>query len=186
MNGSAAPIVPEMDHLAKVPTPFHVFYADRALEDARSLEKGLRTRLQKPEFFYSTKTNPLPHLLQEVLALGWGLEAVGAENLRAAIESCIGSSLIDSDTDDVVDAVILWWREDDGDLTDAFVDVLTYLSESGSIWLMTPKVGRIGYLEASDIQDAAPPAGLSPTTGFNAALNWTATKLVARKAGKSK
>lgn len=105
--------------------------------------------------------------------------------LRAAIETHIGSSLIDSDTDDVVDAVILWWREDDGDLTDAFVDVLTYLSESGPIWLMTPKVGRIGYLEASDIQDAAPPAGLSQTTGFNAAQNWTATKLVARKAGKA-
>lgn len=105
--------------------------------------------------------------------------------LRAAIETHIGSSLIDSDTDDVVDAVILWWREDDGDLTDAFVDVLTYLSETGPIWLMTPKVGRIGYLEASDIQDAAPPAGLSQTTGFNAAPNWTATKLVARKAGKA-
>jgi hypothetical protein len=105
--------------------------------------------------------------------------------LRTAIETHIGSSLIDSDTDDVVDAVILWWREDDGDLTDAFVDVLTYLSETGPIWLMTPKVGRIGYLEASDIQDAAPPAGLSPTTGFNAAQNWTATKLVARKAGKA-
>ena len=30
--------------------------------------------------------------------------------------------LVDEDYDDVADAVVLWFREDDGDLTDALVD----------------------------------------------------------------
>lgn len=107
-------------------------------------------------------------------------------DFRSAVESQIGSALIDSDAHDVVDAVLLWWRDGDGDLTDALVDVLTFLSENGPIWLMTPKVGKIGHVEASDIQDAAPVAGLSQTTGFKATEDWIATKLVARKVGKSK
>ena len=55
-----------------------------------------------------------------------------------------------------MDAVILWWRDGDGDLVDELVDALTYLTEDGAIWLFTPKVGRAGYVESSDIQDAAP------------------------------
>ncbi|MEN9351902.1 MAG: hypothetical protein RL455_843, partial [Actinomycetota bacterium] len=87
---------------------------------------------------------------------------------------------------EVVDAVILWWRDGDGDLVDELVDALTYLTEDGPIWLFTPKVGRTGYVEASDIQDAAPTAGMSQTTSFPAAADWTATRLVARHAGSNK
>ena len=78
--------------------------------------------------------------------------------------------------------MLLWWREEDGDLVDELVDALTYLSEDGPIWLLTPKVGRDGYVEPSDIQDAAPTAGLSQTVSFSAGADWSATKLVARKA----
>ncbi|MCX8526535.1 MAG: DUF3052 family protein, partial [Candidatus Nanopelagicales bacterium] len=46
------------------------------------------------------------------------------EDLRVAIEEIVGSSLEDEDYDDVVDVVLLWWREDDGDLVDALVDAL--------------------------------------------------------------
>jgi hypothetical protein len=38
--------------------------------------------------------------------------------LRAGIESVIGSELVDEDYDDVVDVVVMWWRDDDGDLVD--------------------------------------------------------------------
>jgi hypothetical protein len=85
-----------------------------------------------------------------------------------------------------VDAVILWWRDGDGDLVDELVDALTYLTEDGPIWLFTPKVGRPGYVEASDIQDAAPTAGMSQTTSFPASPDWSATRLVARHAGSNK
>ena len=36
--------------------------------------------------------------------------------LRGAIEEVVGEDLVDEDFDDVVDVVVLWWREDDGDL----------------------------------------------------------------------
>lgn len=104
--------------------------------------------------------------------------------LRAAITAHVGSPFIDSEAQEVVDAVVLWFREDDGDLVDELVDALTYLSETGPIWLMTPKAGRDGHVEPSDIQDAAPTAGLSQTVSFAAGADWTATKLVARKSSK--
>jgi len=107
-------------------------------------------------------------------------------DLREAIVAKSGSALLDEDSDEVVDAVLLWFREEDGDLVDELVDALTYLSETGPIWLMTPKVGQEGHVEAADIQDAAPTAGLTQTVSFLASTNWSATRLVARKSGSPK
>lgn len=107
-------------------------------------------------------------------------------DLRDAIIARIGSPLLGSDSDEVVDAVLLWFRDDDGDLVDELVDALTYLSESGPIWLLTPKVGVDGHVEAADIQDAAPTAGLTQTVSFLASTNWSATRLVARKSASAK
>ena len=95
-----------------------------------------------------------------------------------------GSPLVDENSQEVVDAVITWWREDDGDLVDELVDCLTYLTEGGAVWLLTPKIGRDGHVEPSDIKDAAPTAGLSLTSTFQASKDWIATRLVARKIGK--
>ena len=107
-------------------------------------------------------------------------------DLRAAIAAKSGSALLNDDSDEVVDAVLLWFREEDGDLVDELVDALTYLSESGPIWLLTPKVGQEGHVEAADIQDAAPTAGLTQTVSFLVSTNWSATRLVARKSGSPK
>jgi hypothetical protein len=108
------------------------------------------------------------------------------KTLRDAIIAKSGTDLLDATAQEVVDAVILWWRDGDGDLVDELVDALTYLTEDGPIWLLTPKVGRPGYVEASDIQDAAPTAGMSQTTSFPASADWSATRLVARHAGSNK
>ena len=107
-------------------------------------------------------------------------------DLREAIVAKSGSALLNDDSDEVVDAVLLWFREEDGDLVDELVDALTYLSETGPIWLLTPKVGQEGHVEAADIQDAAPTAGLTQTVSFLASTNWSATRLVARKSGSPK
>jgi len=107
-------------------------------------------------------------------------------DLREAIVAKSGSALLNDDSDEVVDAVLLWFREEDGDLVDELVDALTYLSEIGPIWLLTPKVGQEGHVEAADIQDAAPTAGLTQTVSFLASTNWSATRLVARKSGSPK
>ena len=106
------------------------------------------------------------------------------QSLRDAIIAKTGSQPLDATAQEVVDAVILWWRDGDGDLVDELMDALTYLSETGPIWVLTPKVGRDGHVEPSDIQDAAPIAGLSQTSTLAVANDWTATRLVARKAGK--
>jgi len=108
------------------------------------------------------------------------------KSLRDAITAKSGTQFLDATAQEVVDVVILWWRDGDGDLVDELVDALTYLTEDGPIWLFTPKVGRSGYVEASEIQDAAPTAGMSQTTSFPAAPDWTATRLIARHAGSNK
>jgi hypothetical protein len=104
--------------------------------------------------------------------------------LRSEISKITGTQLIDGQTTEVVDAVILWWREGDGDLVDELMDALTYLTESGPIWVLTPKLGRDGHVDSSEIQDAAPIAGLSQTSTLALAKDWAGTRLVARKAGK--
>jgi hypothetical protein len=114
-----------------------------------------------------------------VQELGWDEDI--DEGLRSAIEGVIEGELVDDRYGDVVDAVILWWREDDGDLVDGLVDSLTDLADGGAIWLMTPKVGRPNYVDASDISEAAPTAGLSTTTSVAAGPDWSATKLVSPK-----
>src|SRR5664280_2387086 len=82
------------------------------------------------------------------------------DDFRLAIEELCGSELEEEDYADVADAVVLWWREDDGDLADALVDGLTNLTEGGFIVLLTPKAGRVGHVDASDIQEATLTAGL--------------------------
>ena len=119
---------------------------------------------------------------QLILEIGHGSDC--DENLRQQIVQIIGEPFIQDDTNEVVDCVLIWFREDDGDLTDELVDALAFLSETGTIWVLTPKVGRDGHVEASDIQDAVNIAGLSQTSTIAVAPNWTATKIMHRKAKK--
>jgi hypothetical protein len=101
--------------------------------------------------------------------------------LREGIESLIGQDLVDEDYDDVADVVLLWFRDEDGDLTDALVDVIGFLEDGGNIWLLTPKTGRDGYVEPSDISDAAQTAGLSQTKSISVGKEWSGTRLATPK-----
>lgn len=104
--------------------------------------------------------------------------------LRKEIFTAAGSEPVGEGAQEVVDVVLLWWREDDGDLVDAMVDSLTFLDAHGVIWLFTPKVGRAGHVEPSDIQESAQTAGLAQTSTFAAGADWSATKLTAPKGGR--
>ncbi|WP_417220828.1 DUF3052 domain-containing protein [Arthrobacter sp.] len=103
------------------------------------------------------------------------------DNLRDALEEVTGSDLLAEDDHEVVDGILLWWRDGEGDLVDELVDSLTTLDEGGVIWLMTPKSGRDGYVSPAEIQEAAPTAGLHVTSTEGASTDWTATRLVARR-----
>lgn len=100
------------------------------------------------------------------------------EDLRDAIAEYTGNEIVDEDFGEVVDAVLLWWREEDGDPADALVDAKTPLTDGGTIWLLTPKAGREGHVEPSDVREAATTAGLSATKSINAAPEWSGTQLV--------
>jgi hypothetical protein len=114
-----------------------------------------------------------------VQELGWDSDTDDA--LRVAIEDAIDADMVDGDYGNVVDAVVLWFRDDDGDLVDSLVDALTDLVGGGAIWLLTPRVGRSGAVDAADIAEAAPIAGLSQTTTATVSKDWSATKLIAPK-----
>lgn len=114
-----------------------------------------------------------------VQELGWDNDV--DDDLRVQIEDAVDGDLVDGDYGNVVDAVLLWWRGDDGDLIDALVDSKTDLASGGVIWLLTPKVGRPQAVEAADITEAAPIAGLAVTTTVSVSKDWTSTRLAAPK-----
>jgi Protein of unknown function (DUF3052) len=114
-----------------------------------------------------------------VQELGWDDDT--DDSLREAIENAIDADMVDGDYGNVVDAVMLWWRTDDGDLVDGLVDALTDLVGGGVIWLLTPKVGSPGAVEPADINEAAPIAGLALTTTATVSPDWMGTRLVAPK-----
>ena len=120
------------------------------------------------------------------------IQVVGSDDdvdqtLLEDVRARSGTELITTDdSDDVVDVVLLWWRDGDGDLVDALVDSLTNLADHGVVWLLTPKAGRDGHVEPSDIDEAAPTAGLSSTRSTSAAPEWSGTRLVSPRAGRSK
>ncbi len=110
--------------------------------------------------------------------VGWD-EDVDAD-LRDDIMDIIDADMVEESLEGV-DAVVLWWRDDDGDVADGLVEAMTDLAPNGYIWLFTPKVGRTGFIEASDLAEGAVTAGLSLTGSVNVSPDWQATKVVRPK-----
>jgi hypothetical protein len=106
------------------------------------------------------------------------------DELRDLIVERCGQQLVDEDYEDVVDVVLLWWRDGDGDLVDCLVDALAPLADNGVIWLLTPKAGRPDHVEPSDISEAAPTAGLQQTSSISAGRDWNGARLVAPRAAR--
>ncbi|GAA2858728.1 DUF3052 domain-containing protein [Streptosporangium fragile] len=117
---------------------------------------------------------------QVVQEVGWDEDA--DDDLRDSIEELTGNELVDEDFEDVVDVVLLWWRDGDGDLFDTLSTVMTNLTDGGQIWLLTPKAGRDGHVEPSDIGEDAATAGLSQTSSISAAPDWSGTRLATPRA----
>lgn len=117
------------------------------------------------------------HVVQE-----FGYDGDVDDGFRFAIEEICGAELEDEDYTGEVDAVLLWWRDEDGDLTDALVDTVGVLGEGGFVVLVTPKPGQPGEVEASEIDEAAVTAGLHGGGSANAGDGWRATKLASPKA----
>jgi len=78
--------------------------------------------------------------IRELLAgLGAKLGEVPLQDTREIRSRCVvvqvgtagrlGDDLVDDESDEVVDVVLLWWREGDGDLADALIGAGTPLTD---------------------------------------------------------
>ena len=115
---------------------------------------------------------------QVVQELGWDEDT--DDDIRADIEDACGGELLDEDADEVIDVVLLWWRDGDGDLVDRLMDAITPLSDDGVIWVLTPKTGKPGHVLPSEIAESAPTAGLMQTSSANLG-GWIGSRLVQPK-----
>ena len=116
-----------------------------------------------------------------VQELGWDSDV--DEEFRDELIDALGEDFV-YEAVEAVDVVLLWWRAEDGDLGDGLVDALTDLGSRGHIWLLTPKVGRAGYVDPTDLSEAALTAGLALANPASVAPDWQAHKLVRPKGGR--
>ncbi len=118
------------------------------------------------------------HTVQEV---GWDDDCDSL--ISESVEDVIGEELLDDETDELCDVVLLWWREDDGDLVDGLVDAIRSLAENGRVWLLTPGIGKAGALAPGVISESAQLAGLVQTKAERLG-SWQGSCLVQRGAKK--
>lgn len=116
-----------------------------------------------------------------VMEFGWDEDS--DSRIPEAIEEYIGESLLDDDTDEICDVVLMWWREDDGDLVDGLVDAGRCLGGNGCVWLLSPAVGHAGALGAGVVSESAQLAGMVQTRSGRLG-EWQAARLLQRGASR--
>ena len=114
---------------------------------------------------------------QVVQELGWDDDV--DEGLRSAVLDVLEEDFV-YEAIEAVDVVLLWWRDEDGDLVDRLMDAITPLAEDGVIWVVTPKTGQPGHVLPADIAESAPTEGLMQTSSANLG-DWIASRLVQPK-----
>ncbi|MGA5321135.1 DUF3052 domain-containing protein [Streptomyces seoulensis] len=115
---------------------------------------------------------------QLVRETGWDEDS--DDRLRAAVEEWTGDALADEDTEGAADLVLLWWREQDGDLFDGLMDARGDLAPGGFIWLLTPRPGRHGHMDPADITESATSAALTAHPPLPLSPTWAGTRLEVR------
>jgi hypothetical protein len=134
----------------------------------------------------STTDGPMGAALRKLglrpgqIVVEYGYDDDVEESVRDAVEALAEGPMEGEDYDGVVDVVLLWWRDGDGDLTDELVDSLTLLEEGGSIVLLTPGTGRPDRVAAPDVQEACTTCSLS-ASGFVPLEGWVGQRLVGRR-----
>lgn len=114
------------------------------------------------------------HTVQEI---GWDTDCDAL--ISESVEDAIGEELLDEETDELCDVVLLWWRDEDGDLVDGLVDAIRSLAENGRVWLLSPGAGKAGALVSGLISESAQLAGLVQTKAERLG-DWQGSCLVQR------
>ncbi|MGW1991558.1 DUF3052 domain-containing protein [Embleya sp. NPDC001921] len=110
-----------------------------------------------------------------VQELGWDEDT--DDDMRADIEDAIGRAMVDDETDEVVEAALLWWRAGDGDLVDELTDIVRPLAEEGFVWVLTPRTGRPGFVDQNEIAEVADASGLTHTDTVTLG-SWSGSRFV--------
>lgn len=113
---------------------------------------------------------------QVVQELGWDEDA--DSRISEALEEELGEHLLEEDTLEIVDVVLLWWREEDGDLVDGLITANRSLDEDGYIWLLTPAPEHPGSIEPGVVAESAQLAGMVQTSSERLG-DWQGACLVA-------
>ncbi|THV33906.1 DUF3052 domain-containing protein [Glycomyces buryatensis] len=116
--------------------------------------------------------------VEAVMELGFDTDVDAT--LRSAVVEAVGE-LLDEDSDEIVDAVLLWCRDEDGDLVDLLLDARDPLADGGTVWLLSPKAGRAGHINPATVQESADLAGLKSTKTLNVSPDWLASRMVVAK-----
>jgi hypothetical protein len=114
------------------------------------------------------------------IVIEYGYDDDVDEDVRSAIETAVAGPLEDDDYDGVVDVVLLWWRQGDGDLADELMDALTTMEEGGFIALLTPGARREDRVAAHEVQEACTTCSLT-ASGAVPLGAWVGQRLVGRK-----
>lgn len=119
---------------------------------------------------------------QVVQEYGWDDDV--DEAFRQAAEEVVGAPLEDEEYTGAADVALLWWRDGDGDLTDALVDTLGTLVDGGDIVLLTPRPGQAEEVDPAEVDEAAQTAGLHTSGSAMCSEAWVGTRLAARKTAR--
>lgn len=130
----------------------------------------------------STLTAPVRRLglAPGQIVVEYGYDEDVEEDLRRAVEEAVEGPLEEDDYDGVVDVVLLWWRDGDGDLADELVDARTTLEDGGFVLLLTPGRGRDDRVPAHDVAEACTVCSLTASSGV-ALGEWVGQRLVGRR-----
>lgn len=119
----------------------------------------------------------------DMIVLEYGYDDDVDSDFREQVEQIVGGPLEGEDYTGIVDAVLLWWRDGDGDLTDELVNCVSLLEDGGFIALVTPGSGRQDRLAAHDVQEAGETAGLTASgpVPLGDGREWHVQRLVGRR-----
>lgn len=102
------------------------------------------------------------------------------EDVRTAVEALTEGPLEDESYDGLVDVVLAWWRDGDGDLADDLMDALTTMEDGGFVVLLTPGTKREDRIDAHVIQEACTTCSMS-ASGVVQLGEWVGQRLTGRR-----
>ena len=114
------------------------------------------------------------------IVIEYGYDDDVEPDVRQAIEALTEGPLEDEGYNGVVDVVLVWWRDGDGDLADDLMDALTTMEEGGFIALLTPSSRREDAVAAHVVQEACQTCSMT-AAGAIPLGGWIGQRLVGRK-----